>query len=150
MGSRGPRKVVWCRSTSHAYVRQSPCSILSAKRLSITGAGTFYLTMSPTDRLLRYQSALGLIKEVSEGTYSASHITPHLASPEFVAGLKHKYGHQTFPQCIPSTSNIQCPSSTFVFPSFAALSSFLAETNYRNPSDAFATAFQKASTLTWT
>ena len=42
------------------------------------------------DRTLRYLNASGLVKEVSEGTYKASHVTTSLTQPGFNASLKHQ------------------------------------------------------------
>lgn len=43
------------------------------------------------DRILRYLAAIALVSEPAPSTYKASHITPHLSIPGFIAGLKHKY-----------------------------------------------------------
>ena len=83
--SRAGRKVGG-GSDSPSYVTFTTCS---RREINFTVASRRE-NDSRIDRILRYLAAIALISEPSEGTYKASHITPHLATPGFLAGVKHK------------------------------------------------------------
>ena len=97
------------------------------------------------DRILRYLAAIALISEPAASTYKASHITPHLSTPGFVAGLKHKYSPtSSLPPLPPKTPTNTPRSASFTNKPFTVLPTVLKQKNYRNPTGSHDSAFQAA------
>ncbi|KAF2164143.1 hypothetical protein M409DRAFT_56850 [Zasmidium cellare ATCC 36951] len=72
-------------------------------------------------RLLRYVAAIGLVKEVSEGTFAASNLTATAATKSFKLGLDFHEGSKNL----------------------LTLPKYLSETGYRNPTDPNTSLFAK-------